>query len=313
VSQAHLSGSPHWQRKGRKGEPGENLAKVGMKKATYTKLLLQHCSHVAGTVAGMFLPSRTSVELSARCKMTAMDIRIPIPSVFLPDMFPEQSPDRAAVVKLMVGTALRGAPNIFEQFILCALVQKIQPKTILEIGTFKGATTWHLYENAPPDATIYTLDLPDDEIPEDVSNPDVAANKTRPFVPSSNRVRQILVNSMKWDGVLDKKIQFAFIDADHRYEGIRNDTEKTLPLLDDYACICWHDALKTGYGYGTVPYLLELQKKGLKIFSLRSVHEISSIAIWMSDSMLSRLKVPAPSRSGLLSRYYSGADWYDLH
>jgi predicted O-methyltransferase YrrM len=224
-------------------------------------------------------------------------------------MFPEQPPDSATVVKLMAGTALNGAPNILEQFILCALVKKIQPQTILEIGTFKGATTWHLYENVPPDATIYTLDLPDDEVPSDVSNVDLAAIKTRPFLPHSDRVRQILINSKKWDGVLDSKVQFAFIDADHSYEGIRNDTEKTFPLLDSYACICWHDALEKDYGYGTVPYLLELKEKGWKIFRLCSIHEISSIAIWMSEPMLERLKVPAPQSGALLSRYYSGVDW----
>jgi predicted O-methyltransferase YrrM len=278
---------------------------------TAARILTRHCRDVAQTAASMLSPTKTALELAVRCKMTLMDIHLPIPSVFLADMFPEKPPDPANVIKLMPGTALNGAPNIFEQFILCALVKKIQPQTILEIGTFKGATTWHLFENAPPDATIYTLDLPDDEIPTDVSNVDVAAIKSRPFLPDSDRVRQILINSRKWDGVLDRKVQFAFIDADHRYEGIRNDTEKTLPLLDSYACICWHDALEKGYGYGTVPYLLELRKKGLKIFRLRSVHEISSIAIWMSEPMLERLRVPTPRSDALLSKYYTGVEWYD--
>ena len=278
---------------------------------TTARVLLHHGRNVAQAAAGMLMPTKTALELAVRCRMTSMDIHLPIPSVFLAGMFPEQPPDSAIVVKVMAGTALNGAPNIFEQFILCALVKKIQPQTILEIGTFKGATTWHLYENAPPDATIYTLDLPDDEVPGDVTDVQLAANKRRPFLPSSNRVRQILIDSKKWDGVLDRKVQFAFIDADHSYEGIRNDTEKTLPLLDSYACICWHDAFEKDFGYGTMPYLLELRKKGWKIFRLRSIHEISSIAIWMSEPMLERLKVPAPQSGALLSRYYSGVDWYN--
>jgi hypothetical protein len=61
--------------------------------------------------------------------------------------------------------------------------------------------------------------------------------------------------------------------------------------------------LEKGYGYGTVPYLLELRKKGLKIFRLRSVHEISSIAIWMSEPTLERLKVPTPRSDALLSKH----------
>ena len=105
----------------------------------------------------MLSPTRTALEIAARCRVTELDIHLPIPSIFLSDMFPEQPPDPANAITLMPGTALNGAPNILEQFILCALVKKIQPQTILEIGTFKGGTTWHLYQNAPHDATIYTM------------------------------------------------------------------------------------------------------------------------------------------------------------
>jgi hypothetical protein len=275
---------------------------------TTARVLMRHCRNAAQTSAGMLLPRKTSLELAARCRVTSLDIHLPIPSIFLAEMFPEQPPDDSNAIKLMPGTALNGAPNIVEQFILCALVKKIQPQTILEIGTFKGGTTWHLYQNAPPDATIYTIDLPDDEIPSDVTDLQLAANKRRPFLPKSDRVRQILIDSKKWDGRLDSKVQFAFIDADHSYEGIRNDTEKTLPLLDRYACICWHDALEKDFGYGTMPYLLELRKEGWKIFRLRSSHEISSIAIWMTEPMLERLKVPEPRSGPFLFRYFVGMD-----
>jgi Methyltransferase domain len=275
---------------------------------TAARVLTRHYRNVAQAAAGMLLPTKTGLELAVRSRVISLDIHLPIPSILLSDMFPEQPPDPANAIKLLPGTALSGAPNIFEQFILCALVKKIQPQTILEIGTFKGGTTWHLYENAPPDTTIYTIDLPDDEVPDDVTDLQLAANKRRPFLPSSGRVRQILVDSKKWDGSLDRKVQFAFIDADHSYEGIRNDTEKTLPLLDDYACICWHDALEKDFGYGTMPYLLELKKKGWNIFRLRSSHEISSIAIWMTEPMRERLNVPAPNSGGFLFRYYVGID-----
>ena len=155
---------------------------------------------------------------------------------------------------------------------------------------------------------IYTIDLPDDEVPGNITDLRLAANKRRPFLSPSDRVRQILTDSKKWDGLLDRKVQFAFIDADHSYAGIRNDTEKTIPLLDSYACICWHDALEKDFGYGTMRYLLELSKKGWKIFRLRSSHEISSIAIWMTEPMVERLKVPKPRSAAFLFRYYVGID-----
>jgi hypothetical protein len=270
--------------------------------------MTRHCRNVAQSVAGMVLPSKTGLELAVRSRVAKLDIHLPIPSLFLRDMFPEPSADPANAIKLLPGTALNGAPNIIEQYTLGALVKKIQPQTILEIGTFKGGTTWILYENAPPDAIVYTLDLPDDEVPGDVSDIELAANKRRPYLPVSDRVRQILINSKKWDSKLDRKVQFAFIDADHTYEGIRNDTEKTIPVLDTCACICWHDSLEKDFGYGTMRYLLELREKGWKIFRLRSVHEVSSITIWMTDAMLAKLKIPEPRSGGYLFRDYVGVD-----
>ena len=39
-------------------------------------------------------------------------------------------------------------------------------------------------------------------------------------------------------------------DKPGELEAVRNDTEKVKPLLDEHACVCWHDALESGYGYG---------------------------------------------------------------
>ena len=270
------------------------------------KTVVRHYRNLAQVTATMLLPTRTALELGARCRRTYDDIYFSVPSLHLREMFPRTPTDPNSAVKLMPGTALDGGPNIIEQFILCALVKKIQPSTILEIGTFRGGTTWHLYDNAPADAVIYTLDLPDDEVPRDVTDLDLAANKIRPFLPKSERVRQILINSKKWDGILERKVQFAFIDADHSYEGIRNDTEKALISMDNCACICWHDSLEDDFGYGTMRYLLELLGKGWKLFRLRGMHEISSITIFMTNEMRQKLEIPEPHSGAYLFRDYVG-------
>jgi hypothetical protein len=270
------------------------------------RTIARHCRNVIQAGGGILLPTKSSLEMGVRYRMAYLDSHLPIPSIYLRHLFPASAVDFANEVKLLPGTALDGGPNIVEQFILCSLIRKIEPKAILEIGTFRGGTTWNLFENAPKDAVIYTLDLPEDETPGYVTNLDYASNKKRPFVPRSDRVRQILINSREWDGVLDRKVQFAFIDADHSYEGIKNDTEKALVSLDEYGCICWHDSLESDYGYGTLPYLLELRKKGWKIFRIRSMHEISSIAIWMTDKMFQSLQLPEPRSGAFMFRDYVG-------
>jgi Methyltransferase domain len=270
------------------------------------KTIARHCRNVVQAGGGMLLPTKTALEMGVKYRMAHLDTHLPIPSIYLRRMFPVNEVDFANTVKLLPGTALDGGPNIFEQFILCALIKMIKPQTILEIGTFRGGTTWNLFENAPEDAIIYTVDLPEDETPGYVTNFEYASNKKRPFVPRSERVRQLLVNSRKWDGVLDRKVQFAFIDADHSYAGIKNDTEKALVSLDDDGCICWHDSMETDYGYGTLPYLLSLRQQGWKIFRIRSMHEISGVAIWMADKLFERLKLPEPQSGEYMFRDYVG-------
>jgi hypothetical protein len=270
------------------------------------KTVARHYRNLAEVTSHMLLPTRAALELGVRCKMTYRDSHCSIPSIYLRELFPVTPIEPASAVKLMPGTALGGGPNIIEQFILCALVKKIRPATILEIGTFRGGTTWHFYDNAPAETVIYTLDLPDDECPKNVCSSDYATVKSRPFLPKSERVRQILINSKKWDGILDRKVQFAFIDADHSYEGIRNDTEKTLVNLDSRGCICWHDSLESDFGFGTMPYLQELLEKGWRIFRIRGMHEISSLTIFMTEELREQIEMPEPHTGAYLFRDYVG-------
>src|ERR1700685_2478782 len=96
------------------------------------RTVVRHYRNVAQLTAEMLLPTRTSMELSARGKRSQLDIHLEIPSLHLREMFP-MADSSTEPIKLLPGTALDGAPNIVEQFTLCALVQKIQPSTILEI------------------------------------------------------------------------------------------------------------------------------------------------------------------------------------
>jgi hypothetical protein len=132
----------------------------------------------------MLLPSKTAIELGVRCAMAYRDIHFAILSIYLRKLFPVAPIDPASAVKLMPGTALDGGPDIIEHFILCSLVKMIRPSTILELRTFRGGTTGHFYDNAPDDAVIYTLDLPDDERPVSSWNADYATVKVRPFLPN---------------------------------------------------------------------------------------------------------------------------------
>ena len=135
--------------------------------------------------------------------------------------------------------------------LLTRLVAHLQPKTILEIGTFRGKTTYNLALYAPPDSTVFTIDLPLDMIGE----ADIPGYGTdRPYFQHSSKIgkefkgsniekkiQQIFADSCKKEAqtlldemLRDGKIDFAFIDASHDYESTKiNFEELVLPRLND--------------------------------------------------------------------------------
>jgi hypothetical protein len=100
------------------------------------------------------------------------------------------------------------------------------------------------------DALIYTIDLPPEVSPEEIT----AASDARLIIhrkvgieyqshPLAGQVTQILGDSFSdetWRQI-PEGVDFAFIDASHSYEAVRNDSEKLWPKLSPEAVVIWHD------------------------------------------------------------------------
>lgn len=147
-----------------------------------------------------------------------------------------------------------GCTAPLERFLIAQLVRHFQPRTIVEVGTYRGTTTRLLLDNMPPDARIYTIDLPLDAKASEIT----AASDERLIRhrqvgaeyqahPLAKNVTQILGNTFEaatWEQV-PEGIDFAFIDASHSYEAVRNDTERLWPKLSPKAIVLWHDFTET--------------------------------------------------------------------
>jgi predicted O-methyltransferase YrrM len=227
-------------------------------------------------------------------RVAELDCFSPIPAFSLADLFRCRPLSFDDVVRVLPGDAEAGSTSWFETLILCVLAKRVAPKATLEMGTFRGRTTWHLFENTPPEAHLYTIDLPPGNVPSDVSDELLAKNNDRPFVPRSDRITQILQDTRTWDGHLPERVQLAFIDASHHYADVKNDTEKAMLCIDDVGCICWHDCLWTDDGYGVSRYLNELREQGRSVFRVRGSYEISSLAVWMSEGCQERVGLSLP-------------------
>lgn len=149
-----------------------------------------------------------------------------------------------------------GKPNQAELLYVSVVAKHLQARNIFEFGTYMGRTTYHLTD-ASEEAFVTTLDLP----PE-------AGSRTTPYLGNcfkgterERKIKQILCDSKTFDTTpFRKKMDFIFVDGDHSYEGVKNDTEKAFEMLAPGGIIMWHD-----YGassdLGLVEFFVEFTKK----------------------------------------------------
>lgn len=124
-----------------------------------------------------------------------------------------------------------GDVTTYELYALNSLVRALGPKNIFEVGTLHGRTTVNLLENADQLETLYTLDILE-ELP---------ANKFSSH-PRVAKVKRIVTDSRKLDtGPYAGKMDLIFIDADHTFDAVVNDSQKALEMLSPNGCVVWHD------------------------------------------------------------------------
>ncbi|MCC7051610.1 MAG: class I SAM-dependent methyltransferase [Bacteroidia bacterium] len=151
-----------------------------------------------------------------------------------------------------------GNVSLYELECICRLIKKHQPKNIFEIGTFNGRTTYHLAANAPEQAKIFTLDLPQNQVAATDLRIKTGEKKfiNKDFsgayfldTPMQQKITQIYADSAQHNySKYNNTIDFIFVDGSHSYEYVKNDTEVARKLLHNgKGVILWHD-----YGWNEV-------------------------------------------------------------
>jgi predicted O-methyltransferase YrrM len=170
-----------------------------------------------------------------------------VPTIEARDLFPGlfRSPVRLAEL----GSAPSGT-TYFESYLLACLVQYLEARRVFEFGTSHGRTTLQLALNSLDDATIYTLDLPERACPtfyrrafpeEDILRELPVGSLFRGHA-ESNKIKQLLADSAVADfDSLRGKIDLIFVDGDHSYDNVKNDSEKAFSMLSQSGVILWHD------------------------------------------------------------------------
>jgi hypothetical protein len=128
-----------------------------------------------------------------------------------------------------------GKMNAAELLYVSTVARHMKAKRIFEFGTFLGRTTYHL-TYATESTTVTTLNLP--------PGPGVTVHLGGYYkgTERETRIRQILQDSKEFDPTpFAKGIDFIFVDGDHSYEGVKNDTDKAFHMLAPGGVIMWHD------------------------------------------------------------------------
>jgi predicted O-methyltransferase YrrM len=157
------------------------------------------------------------------------------------------------------GHVMRHSP-----LVLCALAQLLACRTIFEIGTFRGDTSWLLAHNLPR-AHIFTLDLAGPESAQDVrlEITDVDEyfhtwERGARFrdTPEALRITPLIGDSATFDFLPYRgEMDLVYIDASHSYSYVKADTEAALAMLSATGTIVWDDYT---YYPGIYAYLNEL-------------------------------------------------------
>jgi hypothetical protein len=147
-----------------------------------------------------------------------------------------------------------GTISPLERYVLTHLIRYFRPAVLLEVGTFRGTTTRLLLDNVPQQARLYSIDLPPTSSFSDFDGAtDERLIRHRrvglEFAnhPLAANVSQILGNTFEkatWQHV-PGDLDFAFIDASHSYEAVKNDTERVREKLPSSGIMVWHDYSRT--------------------------------------------------------------------
>jgi predicted O-methyltransferase YrrM len=130
-----------------------------------------------------------------------------------------------------------GHANHVDLLYVIAIARYLQCRNVFEFGTYLGRTAYHL-TYATEGAVVTTLNL----LPEQDTR---VAPYLGTYFHGTDRepfIKQILCDSRDFDTTpYRKKMDFIFVDGDHSYEIVKNDTAKAFDMLSPGGVIIWHD------------------------------------------------------------------------
>lgn len=210
-----------------------------------------------------------------------------LPTIDLLDLFPNLEG------KIECYSFLEGTSLITDILLLKKIASQFDSCKYLEIGSWRGESVVNISENA---AHCTTINLPKEEM-RNMNLKKEFIDLHGFFSKNLKNVSEIAHNSKTFNfDELDHDYNLIFIDGDHSYEGVLNDTKKTFNLRkDDKSIIVWHD-----YGYSpervrfpTLKAILD----GVPASEHKNLYHVSNTlcAVYIENCHLPRVDTEFPS------------------
>ncbi|NQX99121.1 MAG: class I SAM-dependent methyltransferase, partial [Flavobacteriales bacterium] len=134
---------------------------------------------------------------------------------------------------------LNGGSLITDLVLLKGLTKQNNDCTYFEIGTWRGESVANVSNHAK---TCFTLNLPNEDLKEMGCNQEYIAQQGF-YSKTIKNVTHLKGNSFDFDfSPYYNKCDVIFVDGDHHYESVLNDTKIAYQLLkDENSVIIWHD------------------------------------------------------------------------
>jgi SAM-dependent methyltransferase len=171
---------------------------------------------------------------------------------------------------------------LVDVFVVLKAAIGFRSKRILELGSYRGDTARLLAENTGPDALITTVD---------VDERHGAAYRDLP-IASKIRRRTGKISKTLFDQ--GEKFDLIFVDADHDFRSVMNDTEVAFEVLAPEGVILWHDYNFEKYFHGLcgVPEALGHFARGRPMYGIRGtwVAIYSNVGGWQTGQIPDKRK-----------------------
>lgn len=151
------------------------------------------------------------------------------------------------------GTLFGDVGSLTGYHALGALMKGLQPKSVLEFGTYLGVSAYAMALNAPSECQIHTVDLPDTASAKSehelntLDQRHVTTSRHRvgeAFLRSSerHRITQIRADSLEFraEKIL-RDVDLVYVDGGHSRPIVASDTENAFRVLSPNGTIIWDD------------------------------------------------------------------------